>query len=471
MLREQSRFLQRLLFFADLLLIGIGWILGYYLRFEVLVFPPFEPPLWRPLVRYLDYLPALLLIWGLVFIASGLYRPKEVERFYSLVYAVGRAVFWGLAVAFAAMFFYRQFSFSRFHMVLFGASTSLLMVLLRVLIYRVVREGRKQGKNIRRILILGAGKVGQQLESAFRQYPWMGFEVLGFLEDSPTAEMPEDRILGGLDQLGTLIDEAEKQQKPIHQVYIALPLRQADQIEHILTLLSSRLAHVYLVPDLFHFNLLNLRISDLEGLPIIHLLDESPLDIRRILKRGMDILGSIALIILFSPVMIVLAILVKRSSRGPVFYYQKRMSMNGQTFDMMKFRSMPLQAESASGPVWAKAGENRATPIGAFMRRTSLDELPQFFNVLKGDMSLVGPRPERPFFIEQFRAYVPGYMLRHKTKAGVTGWAQVNGWRGNTSIEKRIEYDLYYIQNWSLKLDVKILLMTAWKGFRDENAY
>ena len=162
---------------------------------------------------------------------------------------------------------------------------------------------------------------------------------------------------------------------------------------------------------------------------------------------------------------------VKLSSRGGVLYKQQRMGLNGKTFDMLKFRTMPTDAEKSSGPVWATAGEERATPVGSFLRRTSLDELPQFFNVLKGEMSVVGPRPERPVFIQEFRQRVPGYMLRHKTKAGITGWAQVNGWRGDTSLEKRIEYDLYYIQNWSLALDLKIMWLTIWKGFVSENAY
>jgi len=201
------------------------------------------------------------------------------------------------------------------------------------------------------------------------------------------------------------------------------------------------------------------------------MIDEAPLDFRRGIKRIIDILFSALLLIIASPLLLLIAILVKLSSRGPVFYRQERMGLNGLNFKMLKFRSMPVNAEAESGAVWAKAGENRATGVGAFLRKTSLDELPQFINVLKGDMSVVGPRPERPVFIEEFRGKVPKYMLRHKMKAGITGWAQVNGWRGDTSIEKRIEFDLYYIQNWSLRLDLKIMLMTLWRGFVNENAY
>ena len=195
------------------------------------------------------------------------------------------------------------------------------------------------------------------------------------------------------------------------------------------------------------------------------------MDFRRFVKRVTDVTLSIVVLVLLSPLLLLIALLVRTSSPGPILYRQERMSLNGQTFDMLKFRSMPVAAEKDTGAVWAKPGENRATPIGAVLRRTSLDELPQFLNVLKGDMSVVGPRPERPVFIEKFKEQIPRYMLRHKMKGGITGWAQVNGLRGNTSLEKRIQYDLHYIQNWSLLFDIKIMLMTFWKGFVNRNAY
>jgi putative colanic acid biosynthesis UDP-glucose lipid carrier transferase len=268
-----------------------------------------------------------------------------------------------------------------------------------------------------------------------------------------------------------VLDRFEEAGRPIQYVYVALPMSATERITDLANEMSSRLAHVCLVPDLFHLNILNSRITDIGGLPVIHMIDEAPLDFRRAVKRMMDIAFSALFLLVAFPILFVIALAVKLSSRGPVFYRQERMGLNGQTFDMLKFRSMPVNAEKSTGAVWAKAGENRATRVGAFLRKTSLDELPQFFNVLKGDMSVVGPRPERPVFIDQFRDQIPKYMLRHKMKAGITGWAQVNGWRGNTSIEKRIEFDLYYIQNWSLRLDLKIMLMTVWKGFVHENAY
>jgi putative colanic acid biosynthesis UDP-glucose lipid carrier transferase len=254
-------------------------------------------------------------------------------------------------------------------------------------------------------------------------------------------------------------------------VYIALPISASDKIRKVVNEVSRRLASVCLVPDLFQFDMMNGRVSDIDGLPVIHLVDETPLEFRRVVKRAVDLIFSGVVLVLLLPVMVVIAAAVKISSPGPVFYRQERMGLNGKKFKMLKFRSMPVDAEQQTGAVWARKGEDRATRAGAFLRRTSLDEIPQFINVLKGDMSIVGPRPERPVFIEQFREQVPQYMLRHKMKAGITGWAQVNGWRGNTSISKRIEFDIYYIRNWSLRLDFKIMLMTLWRGFTSEHAY
>jgi Undecaprenyl-phosphate glucose phosphotransferase len=367
----------------------------------------------------------------------------------------------------AGLFFYRAFSFSRLHMLLFGMMTSVLMVGLRLAAYAVIKKTRRKGGNLRRVLIVGAGKVGRRLEDAFRNYPLLGFDVIGFADDEKSG--PD--ILCRTDEVDRLVDDYERSDRPVHAVYIALPLRAAKKIETVVGLLSNRLAHVCLVPELFQFDILNSRLSDVAGLPVIHLIDEPPLAFSRIVKRTIDIAFAFLIVIVLSPLFLLIAVLIKLTSRGPVLYRQTRMGLNGHTFEMLKFRSMPVAVESETGPVWAKAGEKRATGVGSFLRRTSLDELPQFVNVLKGDMSVVGPRPERPFFIERFRERVPRYMQRHKMKAGITGWAQVHGLRGDTSIEKRIEYDLYYIQNWSLSLDLKIMWMTIFKGLVSKHAY
>ncbi|MGB3541963.1 undecaprenyl-phosphate glucose phosphotransferase [Rubrivirga sp.] len=473
MLRERSVLLQRLLLVADLALVALAWILAWVLRFEVLT-----PPEWVSLEQYIGYLPFVLAIWGGVLLVSGLYRTHRAQRLPLVVFAVGRAVALGLVASFGASFFYREFSFSRLHVALFAGIASVLLVGLRLSIYVVLRRGRQQGRNVRRVLIVGAGKAGQRLARAFHHYPWMGFEVLGFLDDrdevpaEPSRIYPEPvvppNVLGRVDDIERVLD---RYQGGVDLVYAALPLAAAPKIEAVADACARHTAHLALVPDLLGLDLLNSRISDVDGLPVIHLLDEAPLDVRQLAKRVWDIGFSVAALVLLSPLLAVIAIAVKLSSPGPILYKQTRMSLNGQTFEILKFRSMPVNAEAGTGAVWSTKGESRATPVGSFLRRTSLDELPQFWNVLRGDMSVVGPRPERPSLIEGFRHEIPGYMLRHKTKAGITGWAQVHGWRGDTSLTKRIEYDLWYISNWSLWLDLKIIVMTVFKGFVHENAH
>ena len=474
MLLERSLLLQRGLFVADLALTALAWVLAWAVRFEVL-----SPPEWVSLGAYLGFLPFVLVIWGGAFLLSGLYQTRRAQRLPLMVFAVGRAVVLSLGVSVAALFFFRAFSFSRLHMLLFGAFSSVLLVGLRLTIYVALRQARERGHNVRRVLIVGAGKAGQRLARAFRHYPWMGFEVLGFLDDRDvvTAE-PADPfypgqedpplVLGPVSAIGDVLDR----EGGVDLVYAALPLSAADKIEAVAEACATRTAHLCLVPDILGLDLLlNSRVSDVDGLPVIHLLDEAPFDVRQLVKRAADIAFSLAALVLLAPVLVTIAVAVKLSSPGPVLYRQTRMGLNGQTFEILKFRSMPVDAEAASGAVWSRKGEGRATAVGAFLRRTSLDELPQFFNVLLGDMSVVGPRPERPALIEDFRHQIPGYMLRHKMKAGITGWAQVHGWRGDTSLEKRIEFDLYYIRNWSLWMDVKIVVLTLFKGFVHENAH
>ena len=492
MLKERSQTLQRSLFVTDLVLLASAWLVAYVIRFQIL--DPGSPFEWTwlterlplthrpepsPIGPYLGLLPFVLPVWGGALLLSGLYQTRRAQRLSYVVWAVARAAGLSLAVSVAALFFYREFSFSRVHMLLFGVLSGAFLVGLRLAIYVALRRARQRGTNLRRVLIVGAGKAGQRLARAFRHYPWMGFEVVGFLDDregTVTAEPPDPfypeqtdppRVLGPIASVGEVLDRED-----VDIVYAALPLSAAQKIEAVAEACSIRTAHLCLVPDLFGLDLLlNSRVSDVDGLPVIHLLDEAPFEIRTVLKRALDVTFSLAALLLLSPLLLCIAAAVKLSSPGPVFYRQERMSLNGQTFGMLKFRSMPVDAESATGAVWSKPGESRATAVGAFLRKTSLDELPQFLNVLRGDMSVVGPRPERPVFIEGFRHEIPGYMLRHKMKAGITGWAQVHGWRGNTSLTKRIEYDLYYIQNWSLWLDVKIMVMTVFKGFVHENAY
>jgi Undecaprenyl-phosphate glucose phosphotransferase len=254
-------------------------------------------------------------------------------------------------------------------------------------------------------------------------------------------------------------------------VLITLPLSARERLKRILEDIGDEMVSIMLIPDLIEFATLRGGIGEFEGMPIISLRDTPLYGWNLVIKRVTDVVLSVTILFAVSPLMFVILVLVKATSKGPAFYSQERMGLDGKIFSMLKFRTMETQAEKETGPVWASKGDSRRTPIGTFLRRTSLDELPQFLNVLRGDMSIVGPRPEREFFIQQFRSRIPKYMLRHKMKAGITGWAQINGWRGNTSLEKRIEYDLFYIENWSLWFDMEIMWLTIWRGLVNKHAY
>ncbi len=341
------------------------------------------------------------------------------------------------------------------------------VAILRICIRCVAGWIRAKGADLRSAVIVGGGPDSQHIVSSLSSAPWAGIDVRGwFATPSDRGGAPEAARLGELGGLGAYVEANH-----IDQVWIALPMRDEDNIALALNQLQHSTADIKFVPDMFGIHLLNHSVEQVAGLPVINL-QQTPLQGgARLIKALEDRILAGLILLAISPVMAAIAVAVKLSSPGPIFYRQERMSWNNKTFEMLKFRSMPVDAEGASGAVWAKAGENRATRVGSFLRKTSLDELPQFINVLLGDMSIVGPRPERPVFVHQFKHEIPAYMKKHMVKAGITGWAQVNGWRGSTDLHKRIECDLFYIENWSVLFDLKIVFLTIFKGFVHKNAY
>ena len=342
------------------------------------------------------------------------------------------------------------------------------VTLVRLGFRAAFNEIRRRGFNLKSILVVGAGELGQRVIETIHSHRELGFRVVGVLTRKPEKVgtfVQEAEVLGRLSELPQVLDKT-----PVDQVIIALPLEEQASLRELMDQLAQRTVDVKIVPDLYQYMTLHGGFEEFGGLPMISL-QGAPLDgWNRIAKRVFDVLFSGLLLLVSLPVLAVLALLVKLTSKGPVLYRQERMGMDGHTFDMLKLRTMRTDAEAA-GATMASADDPRRTVMGAFLRRFSLDELPQFWNVLVGDMSLVGPRPERPVFIQEFKRQIPRYHLRHMVKSGITGWAQINGLRGQTSIQKRIEFDLYYIENWSLLLDVKILLRTAFGGFLSRNAY
>lgn len=340
---------------------------------------------------------------------------------------------------------------------------------MRELVREVLERRWRAGIGLKRILIAGSGELGRLVADKILEHRELGYQIVGFVDDRAAGDHLGYRGLPLLGVLGEAGDIAARES--VDHLYIALPPEQHVRMLELIESTSRECVDVKVVPDLLQVIALRARLEDLDGVPVININDVPLQGFNSIVKRAIDILISgVALAVLAIPFAIIAA-LVRFTSRGPALYRQERTGLDGKTFTIVKFRSMQDDAEAETGPVWTLPDDPRVTALGRFLRRSNLDELPQLWNVLRGDMSLVGPRPERPHFVAQFKHKIPQYMLRHKVKAGLTGWAQVNGWRGNTPLEKRIEYDLYYIENWSVRLDLKIMWLTLAKGFFHKHAY
>ena len=406
-------------------------------------------------------------IFAVVMPLSGLYRRPWAGTI-QMWWPVLRATAVGVVMAVTITYFLRPYGFSRSVFIIFFVQVSALFLIYRPIVRRMWLKAHRlrAGDGV---LIVGIEELGRLVAEKIRMHPELGLRLAGFLTRRP--EMVGRRV-DGLPVLG-LYEDIHKvlTEEEIQGVIIALPLEAHDRIEEILAGVGDEMVDIRIVPDLVRYVSLRGSVEEFEGLPIIGVRGTPMEGWARVVKRVIDLTGGGLGLLIFGLPMLVLAAAIKLESRGPVFYRQRRMGLDGQVFNMLKFRSMREGAEEETGPVWACKEDPRCTRVGTFIRRMSLDELPQFINVLKGEMSLVGPRPERPEFITQFRRMVPGYMLRHKVKAGITGWAQINGWRGNTSLERRIEHDLFYIENWSLGFDLRILATTLLVGFYHPNAY
>ena len=319
----------------------------------------------------------------------------------------------------------------------------------RYLIRTILWKMRKQGLNQKHILMIGESQMAEQYMDRLRENPKWGYQVFAHLKDEEKLE----RILEG---------------NELDEVVIALRAEDYGKLERIVDVCEKAGVHTKMIPDFGNVISTSPYIEDVQGIPVIHV-RRVPLNImrNRVAKRAVDLIGATVAIILFSPVMLLTALVVALTEEGSVIYRQERVGLHNQVFYMYKFRSMIMQDEEKEKAEWSTRNDPRITPVGKLIRRTSIDELPQLFNVLKGEMSLVGPRPERPQFVQKFRDEIPRYMVKHQVRPGMTGWAQINGYRGNTSIEKRIEYDLYYIENWTMVFDMKILILTIFKGFFD----
>ena len=467
MLKKHSKFFETLVLLLDWITLSCSWILAYNLRFYFPIVPVSKGI--PPFLIYLTLLVIMLPLWYIVFRAFGLYRPRRISSKVAEVMNIATATLIAIVILVALTFFVRQYEFSRLTFVYFGIICVIALCIERILFRELLRFIRKRGYNLRHAVIVGTGSLGQDVTDRIHGHPELGIKIRGFLSEDNSQignELKGFKVLDTFENIRSVVVNQK-----IDMVLITLPLSAHERLKSILDDIGDEMVSIMLIPDLLEFATLRGGIGEFEGMPIISLRDTPLYGWNIVIKRVTDIVLSLTIILVTSPLMFVISLLIKATSKGPVFYSQERMGLDGKIFNMLKFRTMEIQAEKETGPVWAAKNDSRRTSIGTFLRKTSLDELPQFFNVLKGDMSIVGPRPEREFFIQQFRNKVPKYMLRHKMKAGITGWAQISGWRGNTSLEKRIECDLYYIENWSLRLDLAIMWLTIWRGLVNKHAY
>ena len=462
MLKAHSRLFEQLAFVTDLVLIAGCWVAAYAARFYVFGhggIPPFRD--------YALQLLPILVVWGIAYRAFDLYRPHRLGSYLSEWIDIAKASTLGVLVLVSIMTFaFRSYDYSRIVILTFWVASIVAASFSRGVFREALRFARRRGYNQRYAVVVGGGEPAAEVLRVLRRRRDAGISVLGLLSDKREGEGTGARWLGGIEEIRAVLTSQQ-----VDIVIIALPHSDYPRITAVLNEIGDEPVDIHLVPDLFSLASLRGGVEEFESVPFIHL-RESPLyGWNLVLKRAFDLgLGAVGLALAL-PVIAAIAAAVALTSGRPVLYRQERMGLDGRRFRMLKFRTMRLDAEAAGGPQWATADDPRRTALGTFLRTWSLDELPQLVNVLRGDMSLVGPRPERPGFVEDFRRRVPGYMLRHKVKAGITGWAQINGWRGNTSIEKRIEYDLDYIARWSIGFDLKILVQTLWLGFRNRNAY
>lgn len=461
---------------ADLVATVVAFFAAWVLRFEVEVIPVTKSvPDFSP---YLQLLPFVLVLWPVVFYFHGLYQSRRgrsrVDEVLTLVVAVLlAAVLLSVVIAWyrppAAPGSREYFTYSRAFLALFALLDLTLVAGVRMGVRQLLRRIRLSGHNLQRILVIGAGVLGREITQKLVAHRDLGFEIAGFLDDDPGKAGTE---IDGVPVLGTLRQAEEIiAERAIDHVYVALPIEAYRKTLQILQRMGNEIVDIKLVPDILQYATLNASLEDVDGTPVINLSQVPLQGWNSLVKRAMDVaMASIVLAVLL-PFLPLVALAIWLEDRGPIFYRQERMGLDGKSFMILKFRSMRADAEASTGPVWAIKDDPRRTRVGSFIRHWSIDELPQIWNVLVGDMSIIGPRPERPTFVREFKHKIPQYMLRHRVKAGITGWAQVHGWRGNTSIKKRIQYDLYYIENWSLALDFKILWMTLRHGFKHHNAY
>lgn len=466
MIRDNQKYFNRLQVVLDGLVIVVSYLIAWYIMVrsvdtsEVGVLPP---------EFYMAVLLVVVPFLLLLYYACNLYTPKRVQgRRLEGGNILKANMICGLTLM-AALFWFKQGDVSRIVLGVFMALNVTLTVIERNVVRMVLMNARRIGLNQKYVLLVGYSRAAEEYIDRIVQNPQWGYKILGILDDNVAAGTlyKNVEVLGLTESLSYILEGNHPD-----EIAITLGLNEYDKLEHIVAMCEKSGVHTKFIPDYSKIIPTKPYTEDLLGLPVVNI-RHVPLTntFNMMIKRVFDLVGASVCIVLFSPVMLITAILIKLTSKGPLIFTQERVGLHNRPFKMYKFRSMEVQSKQEEKAGWTTKNDPRVTGIGKFIRRTSIDELPQLFNVLKGEMSLIGPRPERPQFVEKFREEIPRYMVKHQVRPGMTGWAQVNGYRGNTSIKKRIDYDLYYIENWTMGLDIKILFLTVFKGFINKNAY
>ncbi|MBQ8798735.1 MAG: undecaprenyl-phosphate glucose phosphotransferase [Lachnospiraceae bacterium] len=465
MIKDNQTAFNRLHIVADGFFVLLSYGLAYLLRF---VWLNIEKAGNYTVEAYARFLFAVLPVYLVIYWFCGLYAPKR-----------GRGMQWELwlvlkaniisGAGFIVLLFLFKMDISRAFLAIFYGTNVVLESLFRFMVRKLLEHFRRKGKNLKHVLIVGYSRAAEAYVDRILANPQWGYYIHGILDDTMVVgtRYKKVSVLGTMGELSTFLKEHD-----YDEIAITLAIEEYEKLEKLVTECEYSGVHTKFIPDYNHIVPTVPYIEDLEGLPVINI-RKVPLSnmVNRAVKRTVDIVGAFFALLLFSVPMLIVAILIKLTSKGPVIFSQVRVGLHNKEFKMYKFRSMVVQEASKEASAWTTKNDARVTGIGKIIRKTSVDELPQLINVLKGDMSLVGPRPERPKFVEKFKEEVPRYMIKHQVRPGITGWAQVNGYRGDTSIRKRIEHDVHYIENWTLGLDIKILFLTIFKGFINKNAY
>lgn len=465
MIKENQKHFNRMQVVIDAFVIVISYVMAWVIKFQILENDDGKLPFRTYMFAMVCIVAAYLLLYNLF----SLYTPKRVQGRRLELWNIVKANTVGIALILGVLYLIKMIDFSRWMLFYFYVLNVILEAIARNLIRYFLRDIRRKGYNLKHIVLVGYSRAAEEYIDRILENPQWGYKIRGILDDNIEAgtEYRGIKVIGRIDNLMVILPENR-----LDEIAITLGLSEYSRLEEIVNLCEKSGVHTKFIPDYNRVIPTKPYTEDILGLPVINI-RHVPLTntFYAAIKRAMDIAGAICAIILFSPVMLFSVIMIKLTSPGPLIFKQERVGLHNRTFMMYKFRSMDVQAPDKEKTKWTVKDDPRVTNFGKFMRKTSIDELPQLFNILKGEMSLVGPRPERPFFVEKFKEEIPRYMIKHQVRPGMTGWAQVNGYRGNTSIKKRIEYDLYYIENWTLGLDIKILFLTVFKGFINKNAY